>query len=734
MKFVIVPLILSLLLIKPVTTRAEQSSSAASQAPAGAQWAMAQGWLTARLGREPVIQAGAGLAADVMIEDAWLLEGKSPTITVTTPAGGGWRVTYKMAAGELEDRVEPNGVLGKNAWLRKLTYTNLSNARQDLTNARLRLAPCRRPGGLVWQPDPFWMGEAGVNATSPTAAVCIAYKRSTDFSHLSDSGTMVESAVDAAWRLAPGQTATIGSQGVWLGQPGREAFRAEAQRWYRAIGLTIPAGMPDWAHGMILYETGAGGHIDSRFSDVGGFANFEHQLDYLADLGITALWYNSVYQHKTPPSAQAGSWNHYDPLTFKKVDPILGGLSGFKRLVGATRARGLHAIGELVPWGGHSIEAAALPQWWLRDRAGNISKPWGTASMDYASPAWQKIMREALAWLAKDAGIEGARIDCADGNGLHWSSPRTNQASFSSLGGAREMLTAMRAGLATGNASPVIIPETGIERPEYFAIPGTIGYGFSLIFKITALAQGDLSDAVALNAQLRDFFERERGCLPDGALVLRALNNHDTVCDEGRVQQRFGAGLARALYGVCLCVPGVPMLYQEEESGSLEALRRMNWGRRRVPEMITGRPDYLAVRFAPEVFSVLRATTGTCALGLINLSGKRISGRITLPESVRLAPEARAYDAVSGRENLITKRQFALDTGNPTKPASCAWACRPSTGRSRIGPPDVMLAKHHRPPAPPVDTLQVTEDITGVKIKAGGMLLHLGGGDRALGL
>ena len=57
---------------------------------------------------------------------------------------------------------------------------------------------------------------------------------------------------------------------------------------------------------------------------------------------------------------------------------------------------------------------------------------------------------------------------------------------------------------------------------------------------------------MTLKVKLRDFFERERGGLPDGALVLRTLNNHDTVIEEGRVQQRFGAGLARALYGVCL--------------------------------------------------------------------------------------------------------------------------------------------------------------------------------------
>ena len=135
----------------------------------------------------------------------------------------------------------------------------------------------------------------------------------------------------------------------------------------------------------------------------------------------------------------------------------------------AARQRGLHSLGEIIPWGGYSTEAAALPQWWLRDRSGQVLKPWGHSAMDYASPEWQQIMRESLAWLAREAGIEGARIDVADGgqvNGMNWSSPRAHPASVSGLGDARQMLAAMRAGLAEGSPHPVLIPEATVDRPE----------------------------------------------------------------------------------------------------------------------------------------------------------------------------------------------------------------------------------------------------------------------------
>jgi hypothetical protein len=689
-----------------------------------ARWSISRGWLTAKSGGERYLRAGNGPPSDVRVNDAWLLEGQSAQVRVDTLPGGGWTVTQETAVGVLVERIVPHPALGPDAWLRSLEYTNRSTVRQDLTNARLRLIPERRPGGLIWHPEHFWMGEA-----SASTSVCVAYQGGTDFYSLSDADSVIESVVEAAWRLEPGETARIGSQGVWLGQAGREPFRAEAQRWFKATGLTVPSGMPEWAREMILYEAGTHGHIESRFSDVGGFAPFERQLDYLADLGVSAIWFNAVFRHRTPPDPVQGGWNHHAVLSFKQVDPALGGLEGFKQLVSATRQRGIHVLGETIPWGGLSAEAAALPQWWLRDRSGQLIQTWGHSAMDYASPEWQQVMRESLAWLAREAGIEGARIDVADGglvNGMNWGSPRARPASVSGLDDAKQMLAVMREGLSEGSSSPVLIPETPVDRPEYFAVPGSIGYGNRLTVYLAQLGHGDITDAAALKVKLRDFFERERGGLPEGALVLRMLNNHDTVAEEGRLQQRFGVGLARALYGVLLSVPGVPMMYQEEELGSLEALRQMNWGRRRVLELVSGAPDYLSVEFAPEVFTALRVTAGASALGLVNLSGRRVSGTVALPATVALGADARAYDAVSGREVVISGQRFD-------------WTLEPyETSLLRLGQPPVgdVPARRFRGEAPtvpvvPADEPRVTASAAGVNIQAGGLLLTLRGGGGA---
>jgi hypothetical protein len=691
------------------------------QASASVDWSVDQGWVTATESGTRLFARGEGPAADIQVNDARLLTKSTISPLVIPLATGGWVIRYEVeGVGRLEDQVSILPGLDPDGWIRRLVYTNLSGATQDLTSARMRVAPVLRDGGKTWLPTHFFLGEVSGGKTAG-----VGFKGTTDFSTLSFEGARVESDVQAAWRLRPGQQATIGNQGIWLGSGGVEFFRAEAQRWYSAIGFQLTQPLPQWVREAILYETAASGHIDSRFSDVGGFKAFEHQMDYLADLGISAIWYNSVHTHKTPPDPVHGGWNHYAPLNFEEIDPILGGVEGFRSLVAATKDRGMHPLCEVILWGGYSKQAKALSGWWVSDRVGKPLNPWGAGyTMDYSSPDWQRVIHDSVAMLAHE-GIEGVRIDVADGHGANWSSPRTHQASYTTLGGAVEMLEAIRQGCGVKGIEPVLIPETAVDHPEYLHRGITIGYGFGTTNLLSALID-PREDPTAINQRLRDFFENERGSLPAGTLVLRTLNNHDTVCEHGRVMQRYGVGMARALYGVCLCVPGVPMMYQEEEYGSFEALRAMNWGRRRIPEMANGEPDYLSISVAPEVFTVLRSSADSHALGLVNLSGKVITNlKIELPIKVAQIGDGKVYDAVSGRIAEISSQALT-------------WTLAPyETSLLRIGarpvgdtPPIRFTGEDSRSPSAE-KALSVSASTEGLLIECGGIQARLSAGASA---
>ena len=618
----------------------------------GVQWTIERGWPMASSGQQTVLDVGEGWAVEITVDDAPTVAQSGAEPRLESLPGGGFQATYALSRGTLRDRIEPFPALGANAFLRELLYTNTGEATQDLTGARMRLHPIPKPDGYQWNPAPFWMADL-----NDAQALCVAYRAEADFVTLvAESDGTVCHRVNAQWRLAPGQSARIRAQAFWIGAPGPEGVRSEAQRWYRAIGIAAPIAYPGWASEAVLYEVCAGGHIDSRFSDVGGFLNLAHQIDAWADLGITALWLNSVFSHKTPPNPVEGGWNHYDPRDFTQVDAILGGREALETFMAACRNRRLHVLCELVPHGGRSRQAEALEPWWTCGRDGEPLGNWGGRAMDYSAPEWQEVMGDAAAFLA-DLGFEGARIDVADGSGANWTSPRTNHASFSGLGGSLELLSRIQGEMTTAAAPrPLILPESE-NRSEYLAL-GCAGYGLQFsVFGVESLVDEHRQDPPAMAAAFTRMLEEERGSLPEGSLVLRTLNNHDTVARYGRVHERFGVGLSRALFGICLSLPGIPMLYQEEELGSAEALRNMIWARRRIPEFAHGAPDYLGARMAPGVFCCLRRGGEAHAIALVNLSGADVDGMVTV-SGTPLADGAVVYDGVTGKTATIKEKSF----------------------------------------------------------------------------
>jgi hypothetical protein len=668
------------------------------------------GWLQLQQENMAVLVAGQDWPVNVQLDDALFL-GDATAVQVHLEKSGDEEIIvhYENDKGKLTCHNVPLMTLGENAWLRSLTYTNTSNKPQNLTRAWLYVQLNLPEEAITWKPKNFFMAKG-----EKEHLIVLAYKGTTDHYHFSERNGAVGHEVAACWRLQSGESAVIGSQAVWMktvdggatmnAREWGEAFREEAQRWYEAIDLKVPAGIPDWVREMILYEYNGGGHIDSRFSDVGGFSNLAKQTEYLAAMGISAVWLQAVHEHKSPPDPLKGGWNLYDPLDIEKVDTILGGEAALHDLCNSLKAANIHILGETVPHGGHSKQAQALPEWWTHRQDGEPSRNFGGCGMDYASPEWQRAIADSMAWQAKEFGFEGCRIDVADGSGPNWKSPRTNHASFSTLGGAQELLSTIRDAMHRNTSYPVLIPEA-FDQVEYFRFT-PVGYGHDFWMFIVNEVQPLAETPTEMVLSFREYLEKERGSLPAGALTLRTLNNHDTVCDAGRVHHRFGVGLSRALHGICLMIPGIPMLYQEQEIGDWFALRDMHWARRSIPEFTSESVNYHDVTFAPEVFCCLRGDVETAlALGLSNLSGKDTEGIVTFTEGQKIPDGTVAYDGVTGRTAVIADNQFSWSLppygvslcriGNPPlqveKPAYLPQDQNVSDADSKVDRPELIL-------------------------------------------
>ena len=98
---------------------------------------------------------------------------------------------------------------------------------------------------------------------------------------------------------------------------------------------------PLWYRDAIIYEVHVRAFFDSNDDGIGDFAGLTHKLDYLQDLGITAVWLLPFYPS---PLKDDG----YDTADYMRVHPSYGTLHDFKTFLREAHRRGIRVITELV--------------------------------------------------------------------------------------------------------------------------------------------------------------------------------------------------------------------------------------------------------------------------------------------------------------------------------------------------------------------------------------------------
>jgi maltose alpha-D-glucosyltransferase/alpha-amylase len=96
-----------------------------------------------------------------------------------------------------------------------------------------------------------------------------------------------------------------------------------------------------WYKDAIIYELHVRAFCDSNGDGIGDFLGVVEKLDYLQDLGVTALWLLPFYPS---PLRDDG----YDIADYTSVNPIYGTIDDFQRLLDEAHNRGLRVITELV--------------------------------------------------------------------------------------------------------------------------------------------------------------------------------------------------------------------------------------------------------------------------------------------------------------------------------------------------------------------------------------------------
>jgi alpha-glucosidase len=181
---------------------------------------------------------------------------------------------------------------------------------------------------------------------------------------------------------------------------------------------------PRWWQTGAVYQVYPRSFADADGDGTGDLAGITGRLDYLAWLGVDAIWISPFYPS---PMADFG----YDVSDYTDVDPLFGTLDDFDALLAAAHQRGLRILIDYVPnhtsdrhpWFVESRSSPDNPRrdWYVwRDAKPDGSPPNNWISM-FAGPAWEWDERTGQFYL---------HTFLPEQPDLNWRNPATRAAMF----------------------------------------------------------------------------------------------------------------------------------------------------------------------------------------------------------------------------------------------------------------------------------------------------------------
>jgi alpha-glucosidase len=99
---------------------------------------------------------------------------------------------------------------------------------------------------------------------------------------------------------------------------------------------------PAWWQRAAIYQIYPRSFADANGDGVGDLRGIASRIDYLADLGVGAIWLSPIFRS---PMADFG----YDVADYRDIDPLFGTLDDLDRLVADCHARGIRLVLDWVP-------------------------------------------------------------------------------------------------------------------------------------------------------------------------------------------------------------------------------------------------------------------------------------------------------------------------------------------------------------------------------------------------
>ena len=152
-----------------------------------------------------------------------------------------------------------------------------------------------------------------------------------------------------------------------------------------------------WFKDVIIYQLHVKAFQDSNGDGVGDFVGLTERLDYLHDLGVTALWLLPFY-----PSP--GRDDGYDISDYGDINPVFGTMRDFRRFMQDAKRRGLRVITELVV--NHTSDQHPWFKRAKRSSKGSSARNWYVSG---TTPIRDTLARASFSATAKNRTGPGTR-------------------------------------------------------------------------------------------------------------------------------------------------------------------------------------------------------------------------------------------------------------------------------------------------------------------------------------
>jgi|CZKP01.1.fsa_nt_gi glycosidase len=320
---------------------------------------------------------------------------------------------------------------------------------------------------------------------------------------------------------------------------------------------------PGWVDHMRLYEVYTPSYGQTQF----GLKGVLEKIDYLADLGINAIWMTPIFD---------GNSNGYAVKNYYAINPALGTSDDLKQIVQKAHQKGIKILLDLVinhTWSAHpffqnvlALQASSpFSDYYLWSGTPGISSynyyyNWlDLPNLNVNNVELENYLYNVAEYWIREFDIDGYRCDVA------WGIEERNS----------NFWKVMRARLKNLKPEAFLLAESPADNQQEGHTLDIFNNKFDAAYdwELRGFGVGAFNTILAGTSNISSLNPVITKTYPINAYPMRFIENHDFL----RATDEFGLKQSKLAHTVVFTINGIPLIYGGGEVGELTEFNNINW-------------------------------------------------------------------------------------------------------------------------------------------------------------